>query len=93
MRVCGIQDTGQELIPVTAAVGGFATAAVSGVMRKELDGLWNKAREMENRTKFSASEAVEAMNYMAMARRKIIRFFQLLASGRLYIPPCFGSCR
>ena len=70
-------------MPVTAAVGGLATAAVkvasdfdsamsqvaavSGATGKELDALRDKAREMGSKTKFSASEAAEAMNYMAMA--------------------------
>ena len=42
-------------------------AAVSGVAGDELDSLRDKAREMGAKTKFSASEAAEAMNYMAMA--------------------------
>lgn len=70
-------------MPVTAAVGGLATAAVkvasdfdsamsqvaavSGATGMELDALRDKAREMGSKTKFSASEAAEAMNYMAMA--------------------------
>lgn len=72
-----------EADAVTAAVGGLATAAVkvasdfdsamsqvaavSGATGKELDALRDKAREMGSKTKFSASEAAEAMNYMAMA--------------------------
>ena len=78
-----IEGTGQKLMPVTAAVGGLSAAAlkvasdfdsamsqvaaVSGAAGKELDALRDKAREMGSRTKFSASEAAEAMNYMAMA--------------------------
>ena len=42
-------------------------AAVSGATGDELDQLREKAREMGAKTKFSASEAAEAMNYMAMA--------------------------
>ena len=42
-------------------------AAVSGAAGDEFDALRNKAREMGESTKFSASEAAEAMNYMAMA--------------------------
>ena len=42
-------------------------AAVSGAAGAELDALRDKAREMGEKTKFSASEAAEAMNYMAMA--------------------------
>ena len=42
-------------------------AAVSGATGKEFDALTDKAREMGAKTKFSASEAADAMNYMAMA--------------------------
>ncbi len=42
-------------------------AAVSGATGDELQALRDKAREMGEKTKFSASEAAEAMNYMAMA--------------------------
>ncbi len=42
-------------------------AAVSGATGEELEALRDKAREMGAKTKFSASEAAEAMNYMAMA--------------------------
>ncbi len=42
-------------------------AAVSGATGSELQDLRDKAREMGAKTKFSASEAAEAMNYMAMA--------------------------
>ena len=42
-------------------------AAVSGATGSELEQLRAKAREMGAQTKFSASEAAEAMNYMAMA--------------------------
>ena len=42
-------------------------AAVSGATGDELEALRDKAREMGAKTKFSASEAAEAMNYMAMA--------------------------
>ena len=78
-----IEGVGQKLMPVTAAVGGLSVAAVkvasdfdsamsqvaavSGATGKELDALRDKAREMGSKTKFSASEAAEAMNYMAMA--------------------------
>ena len=41
--------------------------AVSGATGSELEALRDKAREMGAKTKFSASEAAEAMNYMAMA--------------------------
>ena len=42
-------------------------SAVSGATGSELELLTSKAREMGSNTKFSASEAAEAMNYMAMA--------------------------
>ena len=78
-----IEGVGKKLMPVTVAVGGLGAAAVkvaadfdsgmsqvaavSGATGKELDALREKAREMGAKTKFSASEAAEAMNYMAMA--------------------------
>ena len=42
-------------------------AAVAGATGSDLEALRDKAREMGAKTKFSASEAAEAMNYMAMA--------------------------
>lgn len=42
-------------------------AAVSGATGDELDKLTEKAKEMGATTQFSASEAADAMNYMAMA--------------------------
>ena len=78
-----ISNVGMKLLPVTAGVVGLGTAAVktaadfdsamskvaavSGATGKDLDALRDKAREMGSKTKFSASEAAEAMNYMAMA--------------------------
>ena len=41
--------------------------AVSGATGKELEALRDKAREMGAKTKFSATESAEALNYMAMA--------------------------
>ena len=41
--------------------------AVSGASAQDLEAMRKKAREMGKTTKFSASEAAEAMNYMAMA--------------------------
>lgn len=70
----------QYLTVPLAAVGGaslkvtadFDSAmskvkAVSGATGREFEQLRNKAKEMGEKTKFSASEAAEAMNYMAMA--------------------------
>ncbi|MGC2873074.1 phage tail tape measure protein [Ihubacter sp. mB4P-1] len=78
-----ISNVGTKLLPVTAGVVGLGTAAVktaadfdsamsrvaavSGAAGDDLDRLRDKAREMGEKTKFSASEAAEAMNYMAMA--------------------------
>lgn len=42
-------------------------AAISGATSDELEALRDKAKEMGANTKFSATEAAEAMNYMAMA--------------------------
>ena len=76
-------DLGKKFLPVTAGVVGLGTAAVktaadfdsamskvaavSGATGKDLDALREKAREMGSKTKSSASEAAEAMNYMAMS--------------------------
>lgn len=78
-----IEGAGKKLLPVTATVTALGTAsvktaadfeasmskvaAVSGATGSELEALSAKAREMGSKTKFSASEAAEAMNYMAMA--------------------------
>ncbi|MBE5825260.1 MAG: phage tail tape measure protein [Butyrivibrio sp.] len=78
-----ISGVGQKLMPLSAAVTGVGAAAVkttadfdasmskvaavSGAVGKDFDDLRNKAREMGAKTKFSASEAADAMNYMAMA--------------------------
>lgn len=47
--------------------GMSKVAAISGATGKDFDALREKAREMGATTKFSAAEAAEAMNYMAMA--------------------------
>ena len=78
-----ISNAGQALLPLTGMIVGLGTAAVktgmdfdaamskvssvSGATGEELQSLRDKAREMGSKTKFSASEAAEAMNYMAMA--------------------------
>lgn len=78
-----ISNVGTKLLPVTGAVTAMGTAAVttaanfesamsqvaavSGATGSDLDALSEKAREMGSKMKFSASEAAEAMNYMAMA--------------------------
>lgn len=78
-----LTSAGEKMLPVTAAVTGIGTAAVktasdfdaqmakvssiSGATGKDLTDLETKAREMGAQTKFSAKEAGEAMEYMAMA--------------------------
>lgn len=74
---------GDALMPISAAaaaVGAYAVkttadfdssmskvAAISGATGKDFDDLRAKAREMGAETKFSASEAADAFQYMAMA--------------------------
>jgi len=78
-----ISNVGQKFLPATVAVAGLGTAAVktaadfdsamsevsavSGATGDDFDALRAKAREMGSKTKFSATEAANAMNYMAMA--------------------------
>ena len=78
-----ISGAGQALMPLSAAAAGIGAgiikttadfdasmskvAAISGAAGDDFDALRNKAREMGATTKFTASEAAEAMNYMAMA--------------------------
>lgn len=78
-----VENVGKKFLPVTAAVTGLGTAAVktaadfdsemskvsaiSGATGDDFDQLRAKAREMGAKTKFSASEAASAMEYMAMA--------------------------
>ena len=47
--------------------GMSQVSAVSGATGEDLEALTEKAKEMGAKTKFSATEAAEAMNYMAMA--------------------------
>lgn len=77
-----ISSVGQKLLPVTGVVTGLETAAVktaadfdsamsrvaavSGATGSDFDSLRDKAREMGAKTKFSATQAADAMNYMAM---------------------------
>ena len=78
-----VSGVGQKLLPVTGVVTGLGTAAmktaadfdsamsrvaaVSGATGSDFDKLRDKTREMGAKTKFSATEAADAMNYMAMA--------------------------
>lgn len=78
-----VEGAGRKILPLSAGVAGLGVAAVktaadfdsamsqvaavSGATGNDLQSLRDKAREMGEKTKFSASEAAEAMNYMAMA--------------------------
>lgn len=78
-----VSSAGEKFLPASAAVTvlGVAAvktasdfdssmsqvAAVSGATGEDFDKFRAKAREMGAKTKFSASEAADAMNYMAMA--------------------------
>lgn len=78
-----ISNAGQALMPLSTAAAGLSAgiikttadfdasmskvAAVSGAAGEDFDKLRDKAREMGETTKFSASDSAEAMNYMAMA--------------------------
>lgn len=78
-----ISGVGEKLLPVTGAIVGLGTAAVktasdfdsamsnvaaiSGATGEDIQSLRDKAREMGAQTKFSATEAADAMSYMAMA--------------------------
>lgn len=79
----GMTSAGKKIMPVSGAVAALGAvsvktaadfdasmskvAAVSGATGEDFDKLRAKAREMGAKTKFSASEAADAMNYMAMA--------------------------
>ena len=78
-----ISGVGKSLMPLSMAAAGIGAgiikttadfdasmskvAAVSGAAGEEFDALRAKAREMGATTKFTASDAADAMNYMAMA--------------------------
>ena len=78
-----IEAVGNKMMPVSAAAAGLTAgiikttadfdasmskvAAVSGAAGEDFDKLRAKAREMGATTKFTASDAADAMNYMAMA--------------------------
>lgn len=79
----GLSILGGAVAGITAAMGAGAAAsikvgasfeaemskvsAISGATGNDLDALTEKAKEMGAKTKFSASESAEAMEYMAMA--------------------------
>ena len=78
-----LTSVGQKLLPLSTGIAGLGVAAVkttadfdsemskvsaiSGATGTDLDKLRGKAREMGAKTKFSASEAAQGMQYMAMA--------------------------
>lgn len=78
-----LTSAGKKLMPLTTGIVALGTAAVktaadfdsemskvsaiSGATGKDMDNLRTKAREMGAKTKFSASEAAQGMQYMAMA--------------------------
>ena len=78
-----LTSVGQKLLPLSIGIAGLGVAAVkttadfdsemskvsaiSGATGTDLDKLRGKAREMGAKTKFSASEAAQGMQYMAMA--------------------------
>ena len=78
-----IAGVGKKMLPATAAIAGVGTAAIktasdfdaqmskvsaiSGATGDDFQKLRDKAREMGAKTKFSASEAGSAFEYMAMA--------------------------
>lgn len=78
-----ITGIGTKLAPVSAVIGAFGlksiqtgadfeagmskVQAISGASGEQLVLLTDKAREMGAKTKFSATESAEAMQYMAMA--------------------------
>lgn len=78
-----LTSVGKKLLPLSTSIAGLGVAAVkttadfdsemskvsaiSGATGTDLDKLRGKAREMGAKTKFSASEAAQGMQYMAMA--------------------------
>lgn len=78
-----VTDVGQKMMVVTGAVTAVAGAsikttadfeaqmskvgAISGATGEDFEKLTDKAKEMGAKTKFSASESAEALEYMAMA--------------------------
>ena len=78
-----VSSAGEKLLPASATVTALGVAAVktasdfdssmsqvaavSGATGENFDKLRAKAREMGAKTKFSASESADAMNYMTMA--------------------------
>lgn len=101
-----IEDAGKKLAPFSAAAAaglGYAVkttadfdeamskvAAISGATGEEFDALRTKAREMGESTKFSATEAAEAFQYMAMAGWKTEDMLDGI-EGVLYLAAAAGE--
>ena len=101
-----VSGVGQKLLPVTGVVTGLGTAAVktaadfdsamsrvaavSGATGSDFDKLRDKAREMGAKTKFSATEAADAMNYMAMAGWKTENMLSGI-EGVMYLAAASGE--
>ena len=92
-----LTSVGQKLLPLSTSIAGLGVAAVkttadfdsemskvsaiSGATGTDLDKLRGKAREMGAKTKFSASEAAQGMQYMAMAGWKTQGIMNLAAAS------------
>lgn len=101
-----ISSAGQALMPLSTAAAGISAgiikttadfdaamskvAAVSGAAGEEFDALREKAREMGATTKFTASDAAEAMNYMAMAGWKTDQMLEGVA-GIMHLAAASGE--
>ncbi len=67
VALIGTMSTAAIKVGADFEEGMSKVAAISGSTGEELDALSEKAKEMGAKTKFSATEASEAMQYMAMA--------------------------
>lgn len=69
LAVDGLKDLAKETYNVGTNFESSMSQveAVSGATGEEIDALTKKAKEMGEKTKFSASESADAFNYMAMA--------------------------
>ena len=86
-------EAGRKMMKVTAGIGLLGAgavktgaefdkamstvSAVSGATGDDLQALEDKAREMGSITAFSASDAADGLNYMAMAGWKILSIIPL----------------
>ena len=72
MQMAGAAGIGYGMYDMVKSAADFeqgmsAVAAISGATGSALDALTNKALEMGQQTKFTATESAQALNYMAMA--------------------------